>query len=75
MSYNPPSNGEACDVEGCELMQRADDTEATIRKRLSIYMDQTAPLIEYYESKGLIDRIDATQSIDVVRGAVEARLG
>ena len=52
------------------LVQRADDSEGTIRKRLQVYAEQTAPLIDYYTNKGLVDTVDATQSIDAVRNAV-----
>ena len=73
--YNPPANGDTCDVNGCELIQRPDDNAQTVRKRLQVYADRTAPLVDYYAAKGLIGRIDASQSIDDVRGAVLKRVG
>ena len=73
--YNPPVNGKTCDVNGCELIQRPDDTAQTVRKRLQVYADRTAPLIDYYASKGLIRRVDASKSIDAVRSAVLERMG
>lgn len=73
--FNPPSKGDRCDVEGCELMQRPDDNETTIRKRLAVYAERTAPLITYYEAKDLVHPIDATQSIGQVREAVLEKLG
>ena len=75
VKYNPASHADICDVEGCELMQRPDDNAETIRKRLAVYAEQTAPLISYYEAKGLICPIDASQGIDEVRAAVLERLG
>ncbi|MBN2164264.1 MAG: nucleoside monophosphate kinase [Pontiellaceae bacterium] len=69
-AFNPPSDDDGCDQDGCELVQRADDSEATIRKRLLVYAEQTAPLIDYYTNKGLVDTVDATQSIETVRNAV-----
>jgi adenylate kinase len=75
VKYNPASQGNVCDADGCALMQRADDTELTIRNRLSVYAEQTAPLIKYYEAKGLVHPIDATQTIDAVRAAVLEKLG
>lgn len=73
--YNPPANGDTCDLNGCELTQRPDDTAQTVRKRLRVYIDRTEPLIDYYAAKGLIRRVDASQSIADVRGAVLERLG
>jgi adenylate kinase len=73
--YNPPANGDTCDENGCELIQRPDDTARTVRKRLQVYADRTAPLIDYYATKDLIHRVDASRSIDEVRGAVVERLG
>jgi adenylate kinase len=70
VTFNPPSQGEVCDVEGCELTQRADDTEETVRKRLEVYAERTAPLIAYYKAAGLIVPIDADQPIVDVRADV-----
>lgn len=75
VTFNPPSAGEVCDVEGCELTQRADDTEETVRKRLEVYTEQTAPLITYYEAEGLIQPINANQPISDVRADVIKALG
>lgn len=73
--YNPPAHGDRCDENGCELIQRPDDTARTVRKRLQVYMDRTAPLIDYYTSKGLIHRVDASKSIGEVRAAVLKQVG
>lgn len=73
--FNPASRGDACDEDGCELTQRPDDKAETIRKRLQVYVEQTAPLIKYYTEKNLIHRVDATKSIEEVRSAVLDRLG
>jgi adenylate kinase len=75
VTFNPPSQGEVCDVEGCELTQRPDDTEETVRKRLVVYEKRTAPLISYYEAKGLIQPINADQPIQDVRADVLKVLG
>jgi len=56
VEFNPPQQAGLDDVTGEELIQREDDTEATVRERLAIYNEQTSPLIEYYhglESTGL----------------------
>lgn len=73
--YNPPVNAEKCDKNGCELIQRPDDNAHTVRERLHVYTERTAPLIDYYAAKGLVRRVDASQSIGEVRGAVLERLG
>jgi adenylate kinase len=74
VTYNPPANGEKCDIDGCKLIQRPDDIAATIRKRLEVYSEQTAPLINYYENKNLVQPVDATCSIEEVRNAVLQKL-
>jgi adenylate kinase len=72
--YNPPADGEKCRREGCELIQRPDDTDETVRKRLSVYADRTAPLVDYYEAKDLIHRVDASRNIADVQSAVLKQL-
>lgn len=51
---------------GGETFQREDDTESVIMNRLNVYEEQTMPLIEYYENKGVLKRIDGARDIDVV---------
>lgn len=75
VKYNPASLTDVCDIEGCELTQRPDDNAETIKKRIEVYKDRTAPLITFYQAKNLIHSIDATQSIDEVRRAALERLG
>lgn len=53
---------------------RADDTEETIRRRIDIYVEQTAPLVEVYDARGLLRRIDGSASIDDVNAAIMAAL-
>jgi adenylate kinase len=59
MISRPPKKPGVCDVDGGELYQRADDSEFTILNRLEVYEKQTAPLISYYQQKGLIRDIAA----------------
>ncbi len=56
-----------CDACGGKLVQRDDDQEETIRKRLQVYQAQTAPLIDYYQQKNLLMVIDGMQDIGMVR--------
>lgn len=53
-----------CPTCGGKLHQRADDCEATIRRRLEVYDKQTAPLIDYYQQKGLLKTLDASGSVE-----------
>lgn len=75
MKFNPPSQGEQCDEEGCQLTQRPDDNEETIRKRIRVYEKRTSPLIDFYEDKELVEHIDASRSIEEVQAAVVQQLG
>ena len=63
-----------CDKCGGETYQRADDSEATMTKRLSVYTSQTQPLIEYYQNNGLYTEIDGRQQIDKVFNDIVASL-
>jgi adenylate kinase len=55
---NPPRVESVCDKDGGKLLQRADDSEETIRQRLVAYEKQTSPLIDYYHSKGVLHEVD-----------------
>ncbi len=69
--FNPPPPDGKCEVCGGEIIQRDDDKEETIRKRLEVYRKQTAPLVEYYSQKGNLYRVDGTQSIEEVFRDIE----
>ena len=60
MLYTPPAKEGICDKCGGSLFQRSDDNEATIRQRLSVYREQTAPLIAYYTQQDLVKAIPGT---------------
>ncbi len=64
--FNPPQQAGVCDIDGSELYQREDDKPETVRNRIRVYMQQTAPLIEYYRNKGLLVELDGTQPIEKV---------
>jgi adenylate kinase len=68
----PPKVDGICDRCGGPLVQRADDAEATVVKRLAVYERQTAPLLSYYEGAGLLKTVDGTKSIDDVHAAIIA---
>lgn len=60
VEFDPPKVAGVCDVDDSELVQREDDKPETVRKRLKVYHEQTAPLIAYYEDRGLLQAIDGT---------------
>jgi len=64
--YNPPKVKWIDDIDGSQLYQREDDKPETVRHRIEVYNEQTAPLIAYYREKDLLVEIDGTQSIDNV---------
>lgn len=69
--FNPPKKEGICDSCGSELYQRDDDTETTVRERLTVYDKQTAPLIVYYEKKGLLRRVAGVGPIDEIFASIE----
>ena len=66
--------GDACLKCGGELYQRDDDNETTVRNRLDVYARSTAPLVDYYGSKGVLHEIDGDRPVDVVFADVNAAL-
>jgi adenylate kinase len=54
VAFDPPKAEGVCDLDGAALSQRADDNDETVRNRIAVYDQQTAPLIGYYESKGVL---------------------
>jgi adenylate kinase len=64
--YNPPKTPGICDLDGTKLIQREDDKAETVERRIRVYSDQTAPLIDYYREKGLLVEVDGTKSIEAV---------
>ena len=67
VTFDPPRQAGVCDACGGELFQRDDDREETIRKRLQVYEDQTAPLISYYRQAGVLMELDGMQPIPQVQ--------
>lgn len=72
--FNPPKQEGKDDVTGEDLIQRSDDQEESVKNRLSVYEDQTAPLIGYYEKNGSLVVIDAAPAPDVVFATVKEAL-
>ena len=72
--FNPPKVAGKCDIDGSELYQRDDDKPETVKKRISVYLEQTSPLVEYYQKNGLLLEVDGTQPIEQVTAQLLASL-
>ena len=70
--FKQPKVEGVCDLDGGELYQRDDDNEATARRRLEVYWEQTSPLVNYYRERGVLVDIDGDQPIDAVTQALIA---
>jgi len=64
VKYNPPKVEGVCDLCGGSLVQRDDDREEVVRKRLEVYRKQTQPLIEFYQERGIIYKLDAGKGVE-----------
>jgi adenylate kinase len=74
VEYDPPEREGVCDQDGEPLEQRPDDAPEAIERRLQVYHDQTAPLIDFYDDRALLQRFDGTRSPDEVRDHIRATL-
>nr|WP_281047823.1 adenylate kinase [Syntrophotalea carbinolica] len=75
VEFDAPAVADKCDKCGGQLFQRDDDKEETIRKRLDVYAQQTAPLIAYYRADGLLRDIDGMKDISGVQQQILSALG
>lgn len=66
VEFDPPKADGVCDHCGGQLFQRDDDKEETIRHRLEVYSDQTAPIVAYYADQGILVGVDATGPVEDV---------
>ncbi|MDD2211952.1 MAG: adenylate kinase [Clostridia bacterium] len=73
--YNPSAAGQKCQLCQGELYQRSDDTEATVANRLDVYEQQTAPLVAYYEKKGLLLNIAGNETVEAIAENILKVLG
>jgi adenylate kinase len=74
IEFDPPKEPDTCDIDGSRLMIRDDDKPEVIQHRLEQYHSKTEPLIDYYDEKGLLRRIDGTPSPDEVGDGIRALL-
>jgi len=73
--YTAPAGVDVCPRCGGEMYQRDDDKPETIQRRLDVYQNQTAPLIEYYKGHGLLKTVNGEQAVDDVYKDMKEQLG
>lgn len=74
VEFDPPENEGVCDVCGADLETRDDDEPDVIRHRLATYRDKTEPLIDYYESRGVLKRVDGDRTPEEVTDTIRKLL-
>ena len=72
--FNPSKQPGICDIDGSELYQREDDKAETVIRRIRVYLEQTAPLIEYYRQADVLIEVDGTKPIEQVSASLLAAL-
>ncbi len=71
---NKPKHDDMCDIDGSRLMQRDDDSEETVRNRLRVYNEMTAPLEDFYDERGILKRFDGTRTETEVHDHIRATI-
>ena len=74
VEFDPPKEADVCDIDGSRLVIRDDDKPEVIRHRLEQYREKTEPLVDYYDDKGLLRRVDGDHSPDEVGDRIRALL-
>lgn len=74
VAYNPPKVEGICDKDGSELIQRDDDQPETVKKRLSVNIKQTQPLLDFYQDKGYLLKVNGDRDIEVVFQDIQSKL-
>jgi adenylate kinase len=72
VDFDPPKHPDRCDVDGSRLVVRDDDKPEVVQHRLRQYREKTAPLIGYYDSQGILQRVDASRAPDEVHDQIRA---
>jgi adenylate kinase len=72
VEFDPPKREDVCDQDGSRLMQRDDDKPEVIERRLRVYHEQTEPLVDYYDEKGVLRRLDGTRGPSEVHDHIRA---
>ena len=68
--FAPPRNEDECDLCGGELYQRDDDRPEAVVKRIQVYLDGTAPLVEFYRRSGILREVDGEGAVERVGDAI-----
>jgi adenylate kinase len=66
VDFDPPKQEDVCDIDGAKLITRDDDKPEVIKNRLAQYREKTEPLVDYYDERGILNRVDGKQSPDEV---------
>ncbi|MDY6771586.1 MAG: nucleoside monophosphate kinase, partial [Candidatus Nanohaloarchaea archaeon] len=74
MEFDPPADDGTCTECGGELMQREDDEEDVVKKRLETYREKTAPLVDYYRERDMLAEVDGNPAIDEVWDSIRELL-
>lgn len=74
LEFDPPKREDICDQDGSRLEIREDDKPETVKKRLATYHENTEPLIDYYDERGLLRRFDGTRDKTEVHDHIRATL-
>jgi adenylate kinase len=74
VDFDPPKHDEVCDQDGSRLVRRPDDEPDTVRKRLEVYHRQTAPLVDFYDARGILKHFDGTRTPTEVHDHIRATL-
>ena len=72
VDFDPPKHPDRCDVDGSRLIVRDDDRPEVVQRRLAQYRDKTAPLIDYYDRRSILRRVDGARSPDEVNDQIRA---
>jgi adenylate kinase len=72
VDFDPPKHTDRCDVDGSRLIVRDDDKPEVVQRRLAQYREKTAPLIDYYEQRGKLLRVDGSRPADQVNDQIRA---
>jgi adenylate kinase len=72
VEFDPPKHDDVCDQDGSRLVQRDDDKPEVIERRLGVYHEQTEPLVDYYDQKGILRRVDGTRGPAEVHDHIRA---
>lgn len=75
VSFNKPKVEGICDECGSTLIQRPDDSEETIKNRLSVYYEKTKPVLDYYEAQNIVKNVDGIGEINEIFEKIKKELG